>query len=92
MSAWELQTGRLPLQPGDHCNGNSSHMKEIKEKTLNQKCSVSFLSVFIYSWSKYQIPCFVKPGPGLLACLALGTCAGEWQLEQQCPHRAEDRK
>lgn len=82
VTAWELQTGRLPPRPEEHCNGNSLRLREIKGKTLNQACSVCFLSVFIYSWSKYQIPCLVKMGSGLLACLALGTCARERQLEQ----------
>ena len=82
MTAWELQTQRLPPWPGEHCMGNSSDLWEIKEKTPNQACSVCFLSVFICSWSKSQIPYFVKTGSGLLARLALGTCVGEWQLEQ----------
>jgi len=33
--------------PGEHCNGNSLHLREIKEKILNQACSVCFLSVLV---------------------------------------------
>lgn len=80
MTAWELPTGHLPHRLGSAAM--ETHHVCGKAKTLNQVCLVCFLSVFIYGWSKSQIPCFAKPGSGLVVCRALGICAEERQDEQ----------